>query len=487
MENNENGEKTINLGSIFKYLWKNIILFSAVFVGVLVIGLVYVFAIVKPTYKSSATFVVAVRQESDNSNSTNNNIDYVNSFRIIETVANLVTEDIVLGEVAKDNGMSKGALAGMTTVSYGEMNYLISVSVEHEDKEKSKDLANALVSKLLWVTSSTEGLEFLSGTVTQTSEADLGTYASPNKTMGALVSIVAGVGVACVVVAIKYFASKKFRNREEIEERLSGRVLGYFPNNKEKEKQSKGKKEVYVGEKAELVKSNIKNYEPYNALLNNIKYSNIENPVKAIMLTSSNEDEMKSTIACNLSACIAYNGQKVVILDLDMRKPVVHKVFKVSCENGIVELLNSECELSDVIKHTEYGVDIITSGKKILNPMAVIGHKSLPELIKKLKEMYDYVIIDTPPVLACTDAVALAPLCDGVLFNVAMLDVKKKMAEDAINALRAGGANVIGLNVTKGTETKIDSGYYYSNNYYNNYYTKSETVAEVAVTDESKS
>ncbi|MGN1103974.1 MAG: polysaccharide biosynthesis tyrosine autokinase [Candidatus Coproplasma sp.] len=481
MENYEQEEKTISIGDLFKYLWKNIILFAAVFVGVLVIGLVYSFAIIKPTYKSSATFVVAVRVDSDDTE--NGNIDYVNSFRLIETVASLVTEDIVLKPVADEYEIVKKDLKEMVTVKYGDMNYLVSLSVENRDKILSANLANSLVTKLIEVTTTTPGLEFLKGTITQTSSAEEGEYASPNKMMCILVSGVAAVVVACAVVAVKELCSTKFRTKKEIESRLSAKVMGYFPESLMDERKDKDNKKNTS--KAKLLKRDVKTFEPYNALLSNIKYSNLESPNKVIMFTSSQEDEWKSTSVCNLASCIAYNGQKVVIVDLDMRKPVIHKVFGVSGDNGIADLFAGSCEFEDIIKHSEAGVDVINAGRKIVNPMAIIGHKSLPELLSKLKGMYDYVIIDTAPVLPCADAIAIAPLCDGVMFTTAMKDVHKRDAEVAINSLRAGGANIIGINVTKGTESKVDGGYNYYN-YYGKEYGSLSATAEAAAADATK-
>ncbi|MGN0811921.1 MAG: polysaccharide biosynthesis tyrosine autokinase [Candidatus Coproplasma sp.] len=482
MENYEEEEKSISIGALFKYLWKNIILFAAVFVGVLVIGLVYSFAIIKPTYKSSATFVVAVKTESDNPE--NNNIDYVNSFRLIETVASLVTEDVVLKPVAEEYNIIKKDLKEMVSVKYGDMNYLVSLSVENHDKVLSKNLANSLVTRLIDVTTTTTGLEFLKGTITQTSEAEEGEYAKPSKMMCVLVSGVAALCIACVVVAIKELCSTKFRTRKEIESRLSAKVMGYFPENMMDDRKDKEKNKKNTS-KAKLLKRDLKTFEPYNALLSNIKYSNLESPNKVIMFTSSHEDEWKSTSVCNLASCIAYNGQKVAIIDLDMRKPVINKVFGVSGDNGIADLFAGTCEFDDIIKHSDSGVDVITAGKNIINPMAIIGHKALPELLSKLKGMYDYVIVDTAPVLPCADAIAIAPLCDGVIFTAAMKDVHKKEAEAAVASLRAGGANIIGINVTKGTESKVDGGYNYYN-YYGKEYGSPELLAEAAVTDGTK-
>ncbi|MGN0807272.1 MAG: polysaccharide biosynthesis tyrosine autokinase [Candidatus Coproplasma sp.] len=476
MENYEQEEKTISIGTLLKYLWKNIILFIAVSVGVLVIGLVYSFAIIKPTYKSTAMFTATVAD-------SNGNIDYVNSFRIIPTAADLVTGDIVLTPVAESYGISKNSLSNMVSAKYAGLNLNVTVVVEHTDKAMSKELADAVVKQLIEVTSSVEGLQFLDGKITQVSFAEEGEYASPNRLMCVAVSLVAGVVVACVVIAIKELCSTKFRSRKEIENMLSAKVLGYFPDGCYGEKKGKNKSKEAVGSvKAKLLKRDIKTYEPYNYLLGNIKYSDLENSNKVIMFTSSRDSELKSTTAVNLAACMAYNGQKVIIVDMDMRKPVIHKAFGVSGSNGLVDYLAGNCTYEELIKtSSEYGVDIITAGKNIINPMAVIGHKDLPKLLNKLKSQYDYVIIDTSPVLLCSDATSIAPLCDGVIFNVAMTDIRKKEAENAVNSLRNCGANIIGINVTKGTESKIEgNSYYYGKEYYT-----SEPVAEAAASDDA--
>lgn len=477
MENTEQEEKTIKISTLFKYLWKNIILFVAVCVAVIAMGFIYTFALVKPTYESSATFALKVTDKDGKT-------DYVNSFRVTESVATLVKQDGVLGEVAKDYEMDRAQLSKMVTVSYGELNYFLTVSVQSGDKEQTQILANALAAKLESVTNSENSpVECF---IAETTAADVGTYVSPNKTMYVLVSVVAGLALGCAVVAVKVLASKKYISSEQIEERLSAKVFGYFPVDKEKEKKNKGKKDVNATEEVEVLDCNVNNYEPYNALLNNIGYNKTKNSHNAIMVTSSCKNEMKGTIVCNLSNCIAYNGHKVAILDLDMRNPIMYKVYNVSEETGVVDLINGECAFDDVIKHTDCGVDIITAGKNIVNPMAVIGHKSLPELIKKLKGMYEYVLINASPVLSCADCAALAPICDGVLFNIAMSDVNKKMAENAVKTLKMGGANIIGLNVIKGTESKIESKYYDSFNG-NGVRTEPEMIAEAAVADESNS
>lgn len=473
MENYEQEEKTIKLSTLFKYLWKNIILFAAVVVGVLVIGCVYSFAIAKPVYKSSATVELQITGSNDKT-------DYVNTFRITETVATLVKQDSVLGAVAEENQVDKNQLSKLVSISYAELNYYLTISVKGSNPQQTEKLTNALVLKLVEVAPNSAA----QCNVIPSTAAEEGVDVSSSKLTTVIISGVLGLALGCVVVAIKVLATKKYIGREQIEERLSTKVLGYFPIDKEKKKQNKANN--VVNEEVELLACNVKNYEPYNALLNNLKYHYVEKSERAIMFASSAENELKNTIICNLANCIAYNGQKVVLLDLDMRNPAVHKVYNLSQEMGVVDYLNGDCAFDDVIKHTDAGVDVITAGKNIINPMAVISSKSLPVFIQKLKDKYEFVLINSSPVLSCADAVALAPICDGVLFNIAMADVHKKMAENAVESLKMGGANIIGINVTKGTEDKFDGKYYDGNPVYTKAYSvKSEVIAEAAAADDS--
>lgn len=455
-----NEESSINLGELVRVLWKNAVLIAAIALCVLIVGAVYTFGVVREKYKSSATVVVAL---SDKNTEAGTEYDYTNSLKLIETVASLVTEDVVLEPVAAEYGIGAGALKSMVNVSYKTTNFLLSVSVENESPTLSKNLANAIVAQLIEVADHSEGFEFIADTITQTSAAKDGVYSSPNKTMYLALSLFAGGALGCAFVLIKEFASSKFKTKKDVESVLGQKVVGYFIEDKTKE--SKGRQKRFHAS-YELLEPTIRNYEPYNNLLTNIKYSDLENPYKVVMITSSREGELKSTVLSNLAACSVRNGKKALVIDLDVRRPVDYKFFKVSREQGLVEYLEGACSEEEIVKHSQSGVDVITSGKKILNPVAIIENGKLAELIRKLRNEYDYIFVDTPPVLVCSDANSVSKLCDGVIFNVAMNDVRKKEAKEALNNLEMIGARVIGVNVTKGVADRHGVGYYYYNKEY---------------------
>lgn len=463
LEANKNDD-VIRLGDIFRVLWKNIILIAIITVAVFVVGIIYTFGIASPTY--SSTSVISVVKE----NSSGDSVDYTNSRTLAGNAAELITQEVILREVAHDfadEGVTLTSLKDMISVSSETTSYFVYVTVECGDAVLSGELANALVNELInYSNNSTEGIGLvLQGAISVTTEASTGVYTSPNKVLYLAIFLIGGLVVGCIVAYVKEFCSSKFRTRDDIESYLDEKVIGYFIDDKSKDRNvSKAENER---RSVELVKPSVRNYEPYNKLFTNIKYSDVDNPYRVIMFTSSQEKELKSSTLGNLACCLAYNKQNVVVIDMDMRKPIQHKMFKVPKDSGIIEYIDGSCSKDDIIKHTEYGVDVITAGKKVINPIVIIESSGFKKLIAELVKVYDYVLIDTPPALACSDAAAISKLCDGVIFNVAMRDVKKKKAAIALQSLKDVDAKIIGVNVTKAEASRHDdSYYYYSDKYY---------------------
>ncbi len=459
MEANKNDD-VIRLGDIFRVLWKNIILIAIITVAVFVVGIIYTFGIANPQYSSEQSFVVAVRD-----NSTGDITTGTPSTTVINTVSGLVTVTNVLEPVATANNLSLNALRDMVTVTSATNNGIISITVECGDPDQAEKLANAIFASLEDYLERTSISDYYGCAVVEASPASQAVYTSPNKVLYLAIFLIGGLVVGCIVAYVKEFCSSKFRTRDDIESYLDEKVIGYFIDDKSKDRNvSKAENER---RSVELVKPSVRNYEPYNKLFTNIKYSDVDNPYRVIMFTSSQEKELKSSTLGNLACCLAYNKQNVVVIDMDMRKPIQHKMFKVPKDSGIIEYIDGSCSKDDIIKHTEYGVDVITAGKKVINPIVIIESSGFKKLIAELVKVYDYVLIDTPPALACSDAAAISKLCDGVIFNVAMRDVKKKKAAIALQSLKDVDAKIIGVNVTKAEASRHDdSYYYYSDKYY---------------------
>ncbi len=200
--------------------------------------------------------------------------------------------------------------------------------------------------------------------------------------------------------------------------------------------------------------------ESYRTLRTNIEYSSFDEKIKSIVVTSSEPGEGKSTTAGNLALSLAEDNKKVVLIDCDLRKPSLHKKFKVSNGIGLSEVLIGDKGLGIALKEVGTNLSLLTSGKIPPNPSEMLGSKAMNELIKILKERFDYVVLDTPPVLAVTDAQILSTKVEGTILVVRADDTKRDTVMNAKKALEKVNANIIGT-VLNGVEAKRTSYYYY--------------------------
>ena len=213
--------------------------------------------------------------------------------------------------------------------------------------------------------------------------------------------------------------------------------------------------------------------EVYRQLRTNIEYSSFNKDIQVICVTSSNPAEGKSSVASNLATVAIAKYEKVLLIDCDLRKPVQHKIFKVSNKLGISNLMKEKSEIDLEIggyfqkfkdNSTDGKLYVLTSGKSVPNPQEMLASDRFKELIEKFREMFDYIIIDCPPLNAVADAIPVSSIVDGTLFVVSAMDTAKQEAKNALTMLQRNGANVLGCVLTK---VDITSKSYYS--YYGNY------------------
>ncbi|MBO7345108.1 MAG: CpsD/CapB family tyrosine-protein kinase [Clostridia bacterium] len=218
--------------------------------------------------------------------------------------------------------------------------------------------------------------------------------------------------------------------------------------------------------------SNSNAVEAYNRLRDNVLYMNADGKVKVIQIESAVSGEGKTTVACNLAVSLGNIGNKVLVVDLDFHRPHTHRLFKVEKENGIAEYMLGNVEIEQVIKKTEYeNVEIITRGAEIYNASVILVSKKFKDLISELRDKYDYIILDCPPVLQVSDFIHISKISDGVLFLSHFASTTKTQVSEAIKELRASGAEILGSVFTmydkKKDSTADDAGRYHY--YYKSY------------------
>lgn len=206
--------------------------------------------------------------------------------------------------------------------------------------------------------------------------------------------------------------------------------------------------------------------EAYRALRTNIQFTSIDKEVRCIMVTSAVPGEGKSTTAANLAVTYAQADKQVLLIDADLRKPTMHHTFAKSNRHGLTSLMTNQSEPHQVIVETEVpNLFLLPSGKIPPNPSEMLASQKMLDLLTELLNSFHYVIIDTPPVLAVTDAQIISTLCDGVLLVVDSGTIKSGPAIKAKSNLERVHARILGVVLNNIKRKKKDSYYYYDYNY----------------------
>jgi non-specific protein-tyrosine kinase len=208
--------------------------------------------------------------------------------------------------------------------------------------------------------------------------------------------------------------------------------------------------------------------EAYRLVRTNIQYMAVDQPAQTIMITSANPGEGKSLTTANLGVVMAQSNRRTIIVDTDLRQPVMHKIFRLNNMEGVTDLLRStDLDLNDYLKET--GIEdlkIITSGPLPPNSAEMIGSQRMADLVNRLKGMADVILFDSSPVLAVTDASVLSHRVDGVVLVTHAKRTRRDSAKQAIKRLNQVGANLLGAVLNHASSN--EASYHHSD-----YYTKS--------------
>jgi non-specific protein-tyrosine kinase len=207
--------------------------------------------------------------------------------------------------------------------------------------------------------------------------------------------------------------------------------------------------------------------EAYRVMRTNLQFSTLDQSLKSLVITSPNPMEGKSTTLANLGVVMAQAGRSVILVDSDLRRPMLHKIFGLPNKEGLtVALLQDESMLDGHLQET--GIDnlrVLTSGPLPPNPSELLGSQRMQYLVERLEREADIVIFDTPPALPVTDAAVLATQADGVVVVADSGKTRRAAARQAVENLRKVGVNLLGFAVNR-LPLRGSGGYYYYYQYY---------------------
>ncbi|MEG1447149.1 MAG: CpsD/CapB family tyrosine-protein kinase [Ruthenibacterium sp.] len=235
----------------------------------------------------------------------------------------------------------------------------------------------------------------------------------------------------------------------------------------------KSKRKVTEERKLQLISNNASFpfVEAYKALRTNLNFMAVANHYKKIIITSAIPQEGKSNVAINLAVSIAETHKRVLLMDTDLRKPILHKYLRIGRKAaGLTSVLSGTAKFADArICYTDIGIDVLTAGVIPPNPAELLGSATMEQLLIALEKEYDYIIMDTPPVSVVTDAAVLGRFADGAILVIRQQHATIESAKLALKNLESAGVKVIGAVLNdfdaKTTHQGGGGGYYYSKDY----------------------
>ena len=220
--------------------------------------------------------------------------------------------------------------------------------------------------------------------------------------------------------------------------------------------------------------------EAFRTLRTNIQFSNIDQEIKTIVFTSATPKEGKTTVVANLATSFSMEEKKVLIIDCDLRRPRLHKLYRIPNVEGLTNVLMGEKTLEEVKymgRDESSTLRILTSGPLPPNPAELIGSTKMKDFLKDVRENYDMVILDSPPIGLVTDSAILSTLVDGTVLVIEAGETEIEAAQRAKELLDKVNANIIGAVINKIPINKRGA-YRYSYYKYSGYYGEVETRAE---------
>lgn len=356
--------------------------------------------------------------------------------------------------------MSAAALQAKVKANAKLDTVLINVSVLDESPVRARDIANTLSDEFVVMVRELETPEpgaTPDARVVVEQRASIPDHpVTPDTTRNIGLGIVIGIALGIGIAVLRDMLDNTVKDRRTLEEITSTGVVGNIPLDKERRKNPAIS---FDGDRSAIS-------EAFRKLRTNLQFLAVDNPPRAIVITSSVPAEGKSTTAINIALALAEAEHNVVIVDGDLRRPSLHKYLDLVGTVGFSTVLSGGASLPEALQKTRFpGLTALTSGAIPPNPSELLGSQAAKKLLAELRAEFDYVIVDSTPLLAVTDAAILAAAADGVLMMARFGKTKRDELAHAVGSVEGVGASMLGTVFTM-LPSRGSSSYGYGYSYY---------------------
>lgn len=406
-------------------------------------------------------------------------IDYegiLTNQKMIKTYTEIIKSRKIINKVIKNLNLSSNYKSVYKMLSISSINdtEIITISVKNESPMMAKDIANETANvfiKEIKKTMEINNIKIIDKAIVGKDPVE------PRILFNCFLGTGAGLFVGLLLAFLIESMDTKVKTHEDVKKYLHLKTLGVIPHNSI-DNEIKGKKKYVNPEEINLKIIN----DPTSVISESVRMirTNLNFlDTKLINVTSTMPSEGKSEFISNLAVSFAMLDKKVLVVDCDLRKPKVHKNFGMIRRVGVSDVILSKGAhsykeaLQTYMDPTgKYKVDILTAGSKISNPSELINNKGFMELLKELREDYDLVLIDTPPISSLTDGVLVSKLCDGTVYVIEADRTDREVIENCIDELNNNKAFILGAVLTKVDIKKEKKLYGYKYDYYYSNYNK---------------
>lgn len=352
-------------------------------------------------------------------------------------------------------------LASKITASSTPDTVLIDTAVTDESPERARDLANALSDEFVVMARELETPEDggppTARVVVEQYAATPSTPVTPKTARNIALGLAVGVLLGIALAVLRDRLDNTVKDRNTVEDIAGTGVVGVIPLEKARQEEPA----------ITFADSNSGDAEAYREMRTNLQFLEVDNPPRALVVTSSLPSEGKTTTAVNIALVLAEAGHSVVLVEADLRRPRVSKYLGALGDAGLSTVLSNQAGIEDVLQATRFdGLWVLAAGGLPPNPSELLGSAHARDVLEDLRSRFDYVIIDAPPLLPVTDAAILANIADGALLIARYGKTTREQFARAVGNLQSVNANVLGtilaMTPAKGRGAAYEYRYYYA-------------------------
>jgi capsular exopolysaccharide synthesis family protein len=278
---------------------------------------------------------------------------------------------------------------------------------------------------------------------------------SPRLIINLLVSLFAGLGLGAIAALVLEQVDETIADPSEVERQLGLPLLGTVPKLRDNEEPTTALRD----RKSDMV-------DAYLAIQTNLEFTTALGVPRSLAVTSTRPAEGKSTTALALATMLARAHRKVILIDGDMRSPSVHHLGKVNHDHGLSNFLSGQDDITPLLfEMTDFGVMAMSAGPPPPNAAELLTGSRLSQLIERLLEQFDHVVIDSPPVMGLADAPLIASRVKAVVYAVESRGIRSNLVRAALARLQSANATLVGVVLTKFEAQKSHYGYGYDYGY----------------------